>query len=339
MSLEHNVFLLSIFVPLFKRSSMTVTPTVIVFGATGDVGSAVAFRARQLGARVVLATRTLTKPVPGLDTTQYNGTGYRRVVADLTQPQSVYDAVVGAGASRAFIYMAYGTSDHMRSSIQAMKSAGIDLIVVLSSHGVQGEVRAIPRNSYIPWSNAQVEIVLEETMGPRGFIALRPAYFASNALWWKSMVREGIVKTAYPDLAFDWVSPRDVGNVGGQLLVQPSAALTKKQGINFVYVCGPVLLTQQEAIQTIGQALGLQIKVEPISKEEHVQAIKAGGEPEEVARSSVEMMSSRDQQGLLDPTYSAPFYEDVKENVEKYTQVQASTFADWLAENRMRFLA
>ncbi|CAG9990290.1 unnamed protein product [Clonostachys byssicola] len=285
------------------------TTTAIVFGATGDVGSAVALRARQLGLAVALATRSLTKPIPGLDIKLEQSLGFTRVEADLTQPATVYDAVVRAKANRAFIYMAYGTSDHMRSSISALKSAGIEFLVLLSSHGVQGDKRAILPSNYIPWSNAQVEIVLEEIMGSNGFVALRPAYFASNTLWWKSMIRERIVKTAYPDLQFDWISPKDVGYVGAALLAKSATVSSDVLYSNFVYLCGPELLSQRDAVLAVGQALDTAIDVVSVTEDEHVQAIREGGEPEEVARSSVEMMSIRHQQGPRDPTYSAPFYE------------------------------
>lgn len=314
---------------------MTVI-TAIVFGANGDVGSVVALKARQLGMRVVLATRSLKTPISNPNIKNERITDFTRVEADLTQPQSVYNAVLKAKATRAFIYMVSDTSDYMRSSIQALKSAGIEFVIVLSSHSIQKDIRSIPQDSFIPWSNAQVEIALEEIMGPRGFIALRPGYFASNVLWWKPMIRDGVVKTVYPDLGFDWVSPKDIGNVGGMLLTKPMALLGSN-GPNYVYLCGPELLSQRDVLQAVSKALAIDIKVVPITKEECLQVMRASGEREEVIRSSLGMMTSR-YQGGDDPSYSAPFYEDVKGNIEKYSLTQASTFLDWLEENKARFL-
>jgi hypothetical protein len=66
----------------------------------------------------------------------------------------------------------------MRSSIEALKLAGIEFVIFLSSVAVQGDIRTIPASKIIPWAHAQVEINLEEVFGPTGFVVARPAFFA-----------------------------------------------------------------------------------------------------------------------------------------------------------------
>lgn len=81
--------------------------------------------------------------------------------------------------------MVRGTSKNKRSTIEALKSAGIEFVVFLSSTGNQGDIRSIPPSEIIAWTHTQVKIKLEEIFGRGSFVTVRPALFASNAMWWK----------------------------------------------------------------------------------------------------------------------------------------------------------
>ncbi|KAL4944455.1 hypothetical protein BDV06DRAFT_210271 [Aspergillus oleicola] len=123
---------------------------ILVFGATGGVGSAVARSANSHG----------SKSIPGLSTAEEQAAGYERVQADLTKPNSVREAVSKNGATHAFIYTLLGgdSSDYQLSTSKALKEAGIEQI------------------------HAQVEISLNDVFGPQGYVTVRPAFFSSNTL-------------------------------------------------------------------------------------------------------------------------------------------------------------
>lgn len=103
--------------------------SVIIYGPTGNVGSATAIAAHELGAKVFLAGRDISKPIPGLTDEQAAPT---RVKADLTDPASVTQSVKSSGATRAFVYLVPpGPSqvpDHMLSTFQALKDGGIEFV-------------------------------------------------------------------------------------------------------------------------------------------------------------------------------------------------------------------
>jgi uncharacterized protein YbjT (DUF2867 family) len=83
----------------FKNTSLTMSKTnTIIFGATGDVGSAVARTAHERGAKVFPATRSLSKPIPRLTSAQEQAGGFERVQADLLDADSVRAAVTKTGA-------------------------------------------------------------------------------------------------------------------------------------------------------------------------------------------------------------------------------------------------
>jgi nucleoside-diphosphate-sugar epimerase len=59
---------------------------VLVFGATGSVGSVVASTSKKLGADVVVATRSLDKKIPGVSS-EDEKEDFTRVKADLDDAQ------------------------------------------------------------------------------------------------------------------------------------------------------------------------------------------------------------------------------------------------------------
>ncbi|KUM66854.1 hypothetical protein ACN42_g132 [Penicillium freii] len=110
---------------------------------------------RILGRATWLSLSTLSKP--GVS---------KKIQADLTGPGSVAAAVNESRAKRAFIHLAFGSSDHTKTTLEALKSAGIDFVVFLSSYTVLGEARDVEPSDIIPYIHAQVEINLDEIFGP-----------------------------------------------------------------------------------------------------------------------------------------------------------------------------
>ncbi|KAK4234423.1 NAD(P)H azoreductase [Achaetomium macrosporum] len=315
-------------------------PKVIVFGPTGGVGSVTALTAQQRGAKVVLAMRDTQKPIPGLSPAQEQDGGFERVQADLTKPETIEAAVTQTGAKRAFVYLAFGAPDHMRAAITALKTAGIEFVVFLSSTSVQGrgdDLRRYTPADFIPWQHAQVELVLEELFGPDGFAAVRPAYFASNLFTYKKAIAAGgPVKMPYPEAKFDYIAPEDIGRVSGTVLVDGPQAVAG--GKNVIHLTGPQLLPQGDVIVMIGKALGKDLKVEKISDDE--EAVKflteAQHVPEIIAKQLVQGFKAvAGGQEVL----PAGFMEEAVANAEKYGRRPATKVQEWVEANKDKFAA
>jgi uncharacterized protein YbjT (DUF2867 family) len=309
----------------------------IIFGATGRVGSAAARSARQHGADVILAMRDPQKPIPSLSIDQEREGGYERVEADLTKPDTIEAAVKKTSAKRAFIYVAFGTPDNMKSSITALKSAGIEFVVLLSSFSVQGDIRAIEPSDFVAWAHAQIEISLNEVFGSAAFVALRPAWFASNAMWYKKQIPEGEVKLAYPDPEWDWISPSDIGALAGALLVQGSQGLHETNEANVIYLNGPEKLSQKDAIGIIAQAIGRNIKVTRVDEQEGLEVfVKTTGLPEPVAKQLIQQQKAQEElKGAA--LFGSPHYQMAVGNIEKYLGKQPMRFEQWAEENKEEF--
>lgn len=300
-----------------KTAKMPAFDNVIVFGATGAVGSAAALRAHKDGAKVSLALRDPSKPTPNL-----NGIATEKVQADLTQPDSVKAAVHQTGAKAAFIYAVFGASEHMKPSIQALKDSGVEFVVFLSSFTIMKDIRSVSPADIIPHHHAQVEIVLEEVFGDESFVAVRPSYFASNIFQEKDGIDQGEVKLPNPDAIFDFISPNDIGAVAGALL-------TSGQRVRIVDLLGPEKLTLKDAFNLVSEIIGKQIIVTKISEEEAAEKMKAKGLPPVLANWLIRNVVDH-------PThfYDHPNAATAVENIQKYSHHAPQRFQQWLELNK-----
>ncbi|KAL4752430.1 hypothetical protein BDW72DRAFT_171258 [Aspergillus terricola var. indicus] len=306
---------------------------VIVFGATGDVGSAAARTAHSHGAKVFLALRDISKPVPGLTATEERNAGYERVQADLTQPETVRTAVSKTGATHAFIYAALGaSSDHLFSTAEALKAGGIKLVVLLSSFSVAGDIRVIPQSDFIGYAHAQVELSLETVFGAQGYVAVRPAFFASNSLWWqKQIVEDGEVRWASPDLKLDYISPDDIGAVCGTIL----AGAFKGEHETSVFLCGPATdLSVAGAIEVIGRVINKPVKLTKVSTDENIQVmVEKSGIPEPLARVLTDGFARENENQEMMHAQTP----EIRANISRYLNRPATRFSEWVERNKDKF--
>ncbi|KAF3396475.1 Nitrogen metabolite regulation-like protein bik4 [Penicillium rolfsii] len=294
-------------------------PPVIVFGPTGSVGSFVARTAQQLGAKVFLAMRDTTKAIPGLSADAEKAGGFERVQADLTQPDTVTTAVQSSGAKRAFIYRANGMPDHMRSTITALKSAGIDFVVFLSSYTVTGDPRDVKPDDMISFIHAQVEINLDEIFGADHYVAIRPGGFATNLLRFKDGIISGELKMYGPMFKMDFVTPIDMGQLSGTVLVQGPKNNQQK-----VYVYGPQIRPQKEGVEILAKAMGRDVKFLPVTPNEAIEQFMASGVPKPVALYMVDKLGNSNTEDAERAHYATGV-----DNVQLYLGRPATTLEAW----------
>ncbi|KAJ5899381.1 NAD(P)-binding protein [Penicillium taxi] len=296
------------------------TPNVMIFGPSGQVGSYAALQAHASGAKVSLAMRDPSKSIPTLDDIPAE-----RVHADLTDPATILSAVKQTGATRAFIYVMFGSPDNMRASIEALKEAGIEFVVLLSSFTIEGEASDVSSDKIIPFVHAQVEIGLQEVFGKEAFVTVRGAFFSSNSLWYKQGILSGEVLHANPGAEWDFIAPEDVGRVCGAILVNGA----QEHAVGLV---GPEKMSTEEAIGHIGRVLNRQIRIVKCSEQDAIEALVAGGMAILVAQWFTD--SVLHDAGAF---FVAPDYTAASGNVQKYTQSEPVGFLQWLEENKSKF--
>jgi nucleoside-diphosphate-sugar epimerase len=238
---------------IFRHHFIVMAPTVLVFGPTGNVGSIVARIAHGHGAKVILAMRDTQKSIPGLSQQEESSGGFERIQADLEQPETVLAAAKKSGATAAFIYLAHHSDDHMKATITALKEGGVKFLVFLSSFtcGPFPDLSKVTPIDRIPYLHATVEMELEEIYGTENFVALRAGAFATNTLWWKDGIDAGEVVLDSPETKMDYITNDDMGIVGGNILVNGP-----KDGQHIVYLYGPELVAQKDAVAIVLQGIG-----------------------------------------------------------------------------------
>jgi len=299
---------------------------VIVFGPTGNVASIAASTARELGAKVYLAMRDPQKQIPGLSEQEERDGGYERLQADLTVPETVAAAAKESGAKRAFIYVAHGSKDHMRSTAQALKDGGIDFVVFLGSFTVD-EPRDVQPDDPIAYVHAQVEISLEEVFGRDNFVAIRPGGFITNSLRWKKGINAGHLQLYGPNFEIDCITPEDMGRVSGTILAQGTDE-------HVVYLYGPQLASHGQVAKAVAKALGNpDLVVEGLTPEEGARRMAGAGVPEPIIKWTIE----RHRSGNAEPV-ARPQHRQGIENVRKYTGRPAMALDDWVQYNKALFV-
>lgn len=299
---------------------------VIVFGPTGDVGSFAALEASKRGAKVWLAMRDTEKDIISISKEEEQKGSFQRIKADLNDPASVKAAIEESGAKAAYFY-AVRSQDSLRGTIFAMKDAGIEYFVFLSSANVMAhDVRDITvQEDMIGFFHAQIEIALEESGVP--FTAVRPGFFASNNLkhnldtsstpWEAILMRnEGL---------WDNVSPLDIGRLSGAVLVNPPSSSPKE--VLFIY--GPQLLSQAEMWEVIQKGASKEIKITYLPGNEYEQYQIKKGIPPPFANYFVTKLSTIKG----DEKYPSEVYKTGSTNLEKYAGYQPQSFIEYIAAN------
>jgi len=302
---------------------------VIVFGPTGNIARVAATFARSRGATVTLAMRDPSKAIPGLSQSDESSGRYKRVQADLHQPDTVAAAVESSGAKRAFIYVAHGSKDHMKATIQALKDAGITFVVFLGSFTVTDPASKIDVSDPIAYVHSQVEVNLEIIFGRGHYCAIRPGSFITNSLAWKKGIQNGQLQLFGLNFKMDCITPDDMGRVSGAIL----AASPEQEIEHAVYLYGPQLVAQREVAETIAKVLEKDVKVEGQTPEEATQAMLKAGMPPRIVQWTVSRRTDDKAE-----TVERPDYAKGVANIEKWTGQPAMGFAEWVTGNKELFV-
>ncbi|RYP56901.1 hypothetical protein DL771_011543 [Monosporascus sp. 5C6A] len=297
---------------------------VLVFGATGEVSSAVALEARARGARVTLALRDVSKPNERISPEQ------ERAAADLTDPVAVTRR----------------EPDRRPGGLRLRP--GIQYVVFLSTSQVKnagaakGDIHSIERDHFIPWQHTQVEIGLEKLGLPH--TALRAGFFASNPLR-IYLDRSAELKQVHllaPEVPHDPIDPANIGRVAGAVLVNPRLYASGYQGTNgstprkdVACLSGPALLSQTEQWDIINRELAAagkpQVTVTHITVEQYLKSLAPLNVPDMVAKSLVKSMVE------TKALYAAEDYEKQRSNVELLTVRKATSFEDFVKSEIPRY--
>ena len=217
---------------------------ILVTGATGNVGGALAAQLASRGERVRAVVRDPARvKLPA---------GVEAVRGDLELPESLTPALDGARA----VFLLGGWAD-MPYLLARIERARVQHVVLLTSRCVVGgrpdnpitrlwlDSESAVRDSGVPWT------------------VLRPSGYQSNALRWLPQLRQSdVVRAPWPDIAIAAIDPADIAAVAATVLAEPG-----HEGVVHT-LSGPAPLRPADQIETLAAVLGRALRYEPLSDEQ-----------------------------------------------------------------------
>lgn len=278
------------------------TQTMLVTGATGNIGGQLISRLADHNGVVVRAT---TRDA----TTAVLPAGVEPVQADLRDAESLRSAL--AGVTSLFLVPGMGADADILS---LAARSGVEHVVLVSSITVLTHPHLGPAQQ-----NAEVERLLEAS--GMSWTILRPTQFASNALWWADSIRTSrTVEVPFPDTGLPTIHPADIAALAHIALTQPG-----HRGRKYA-LTGPELITPRRQLATIASALGTPISVVEISRDRaRDQMIPAMGK--QTADAILDVTGGDTNNELL----------TVRDTVPRVLGHPARTFQQWVAENASAF--
>ena len=185
-------------------------PTILITGATGQVGGGVVRRLlAHDGVELVAAVRSPEKAAP------FAAQGIRTVVLDFDREETLAPAL--QGIDRTLLVTGY-TVDMLRQSkafLDQARAAGVQHVVHLGACGRDDTTVA-------HWAWHQL---VERYIEWRGFsfTHLRPETFMQNLLSYNGtqVVKQGVIQQFTGDARLSWVDAGDVAEVAAQALLHP----------------------------------------------------------------------------------------------------------------------
>jgi uncharacterized protein YbjT (DUF2867 family) len=285
---------------LDKEQIMTRLNTVVVTGATGNVGRPLVADLAAAGIDVRAVTRRPAVSFP----------------PGITPVVSAIDALSGADAvflnSRAL-------GDELESTVDAARAAGVTRLVALSAINADDDFARQP-SRFRGDRNREVEQLAVDS--GLEWVSLRPSVFASNfAGMWAPQIRSGdVIGGPYASASTAPIADDDIAAVAAVALLTDDLVGQR------IPMTGPQALTNTQLVETIGTVLGRELRYLEAPPDVVRQRFRGIGFPAEFADAYM---------ALLAETVDRPAL--VTHDVEKILDRPARTFAQWVSDYRNLF--
>jgi uncharacterized protein YbjT (DUF2867 family) len=276
------------------------TPTILVTGATGNVGRPLVAGLLAEGARVRALTRDPAAAgfPPGVTV----------VGGDYAAPGILTDAVGGADA----VFINIGAlREHAGELIAAARGAGVSKIVLLSSIAVRNEGDQV-------LSLGRQHKAVEDAVKAAGadWTILRCGGFATNTLTWAASIRaDSVVRAPYGQAATALIAEQDIAAAAVRVLLDSGHA-----GRTYA-LTGAESLTQIQQAEAIGKAIDRPVRFEELSP----------GQFRQVATQHFPAPVVEDLLTALASYVGQTAY--MTADLEKITGRPATSYAQWAAEH------
>lgn len=279
--------------------------SILVTGATGNLGREVVGRLQEHGARVRCLVRHRTDPRSAAET----------VVGDITDPTVFRDALLGIDAVLLIWPLLDSTPAH---AVVPELIAAAPRVVHVSSTAVDDD--AAHQSDPIVQVHADMEALLRDA-GLRP-VVLRSDTLASNARGWAAQLRAGNVIAGSDVARTAVVDERDVADAAAAVLLAPhDAELIPRPYM----LTGPAVLSRADQVAQLGTALGRRLRFQSLPADLARSRMLEDGRPEQLV------------EALLAASARRPESDRTTDHVERLTGRPAGTFARWAIDHAAEF--
>lgn len=275
--------------------------TIVVTGATGNVGRPLVTQLVSAGAKVRAVSR------------QPQSAG---LPADVKVVESAAEAVTGASAvflnSRAL-------GDELAAVVGQAQREGVTRLVALSAINADDDFSRQP-SRFRGDRNKEVEQLAVDS--GLQWVSLRPSVFATNfAGMWAAQIRAGdIVRGAYAAASSAPIVESDIAEVAARALLTDDLVGQK------IPLTGPQSLTNIELVEIIGAVLGRPLQYQEVPDELVRQRFVGLGFPPEFGDAYIAMLAT---------TIDEPAV--VADGVQQILGRPAQSFEQWVVEHKSIF--
>jgi uncharacterized protein YbjT (DUF2867 family) len=275
--------------------------TILVTGATGNVGRPLVNQLAAAGAKVRAVTR------------QPASAGFPSGV------EVVESASAGVHGASAVFLNSRALGDELATVVDLARHEGVTRLVALSAINADDDFARQP-SRFRGDRNKEVEQYAVDS--GLEWVSLRPTVFVTNffGMWAQQIQAGDVVSGPYADASTAPIVDRDISAVAAHALLTDELVGQK------VPLTGPRALTNTELVEVIGAVLGRELRYQEVPAEFVRQRFIGLGFPAEFADAYM---------GLLSATVSKPAL--VTHDVEKILGRPAESFADAVAAHRDLF--
>jgi uncharacterized protein YbjT (DUF2867 family) len=279
---------------MFTKETMM---TIVVTGATGNVGRPLVVELAAAGARVRAVTRTPTTA------------GFPDDV------EAVSSAVEALSDASSVFLNSRALGDDLAEVVALAKRSGVTKLVALSAINADDDFSRQP-SRFRGDRNKEVEQLAVDS--GLAWVSLRPAVFASNFVgMWSAQIRAGdIVGGPYAGASAAPIVETDIAAVAAKAL------LTDEFVGQQLPLTGPQAFTNAELVEVIGTVLGRPLRYLEVPPDVVRQRFIGLGLGAEFADAYTAMLAETLDKPAL-----------VTREVEKITGHSATTFAQWVTEH------
>ena len=283
---------------LFAKETIV---TIVVTGATGNVGRPLVSELGAAGARVRAVTRTP------------EAAGFPDGV------EAVYSAVDALPGATAVFLNSRALGGDLADVVALARRSGVTKLVALSAINADDDFSRQP-SRFRGDRNKEVEQLAVDS--GLDWVSLRPAVFASNFVgMWSAQIRAGdVVGGPYAAASAAPIVETDIAAVAAQAL------LTDELVGQRIPLTGPQALTNSELVGTIGTVLGRPLRYLEVPADVVRQRFIGLGLGTEFADAYAAMLADALDKPAL-----------VTREVEKITGRPATSFAQWVSDHRDLF--